>query len=164
MSTTRIAGRAAATVFAAGCAFTVAAAPAAQARVAPDDSPTVTVAKGSPSKAQIEQAERDAAAHKSYEAARGEQMQQYKYGWESGNEAVVAPPVTKAQIERMERAMQDPQGTQRQAPGEVSDDDSSLLPWGVVAITAAGIALGGAAGFSIRRYRHHGQVGAPTTA
>lgn len=139
MNTSRTLRRAAATTVLAGTAV-LAAAPA-YAGVPPEDL-SVSTQGAQQSKAQIERDER----------AGG-----------TGTTGSLAPNV-KAQVERMERAMRDPQGAPRTTPIEAPADDSSPVSWPVVAVTVAGIAVAGAGGFTVRRFRHHGHVGAPTAA
>lgn len=68
-------------------------------------------------------------------------------------------PHVKAQVERMERAMQDQQPAPR-VPADTSSDSSST-PVIVLALIGGGL-VAGAAGYSVYRFRHHGPVGAVT--
>jgi hypothetical protein len=64
---------------------------------------------------------------------------------------------TKAKVEQMERAMRDPQPA-----GNTSDPSNpSSVPVTVLALLG-GTLVAGAAGYTVYRFRHHGQVGAAT--
>jgi hypothetical protein len=65
---------------------------------------------------------------------------------------------TKAKVEQMERAARDTQPAPQPAG---STSDPSSVPVTVLALLG-GTLVAGAAGYTVYRFRHHGQVGAAT--
>ena len=125
----------------------LAAAPA-DARVAPEEpgaSAAAAPAAGSHlTKAQVEHAEEQAA---------------------QVGTAGPAALVVKAQVERAERALRDPQRATpggRSNPSTPTPTDPSSVPVALLALLGGGLVAAGAAGYTVYRYRHHGPVGAAT--
>ena len=72
--------------------------------------------------------------------------------------AGTAASQTKAKVEQMERAARDTQPAPQPAG---STSDPSSVPVTVLALLG-GAVVAGAAGYTVYRFRHHGQVGAAT--
>ena len=73
--------------------------------------------------------------------------------------------VVKAQVERAERALRDPQRATpggRSNPSTPTPTDPSSVPVTLLALLGGGLVAAGAAGYTVYRYRHHGPVGAAT--
>ena len=70
--------------------------------------------------------------------------------------------VVKAQVERAERALRDPQRATpggRSNPSTPTPTDPSSVPVTLLALLGGGLVAAGAAGYTVYRYRHHGPVG-----
>jgi hypothetical protein len=68
---------------------------------------------------------------------------------------------TKAKIEQMERALRDPQPAPQPAGSTSDPSDPLSVPITILALLG-GAVVAGAAGYTVYRFRHHGQVGAAT--
>jgi hypothetical protein len=80
------------------------------------------------------------------------------HGLDSRNGSGGLSAQTKAKVEQMERAARDTQPAPQPAG---STSDPSSVPVTVLALLG-GTLFAGAAGYTVYRFRHHGQVGAAT--
>jgi hypothetical protein len=68
---------------------------------------------------------------------------------------------TRSKLDQMEREIQAPQSASQPAGSTSNPSDPSSVPVTVLALLG-GTLFAGAAGYTVYRFRHHGQVGAAT--